>query len=89
MVESGRKKSVAEGQVLFDTIDVRGMYPRGAGEAAAALRILGLKQMPLPSPGTEHFTASRNLETLGHRFFRFNALRTSHKCNSLSKERAI
>ena len=41
-----RRRSVAEGKVLFDAVFVRGMHSSGASQRAATLGILGLKQMP-------------------------------------------
>jgi hypothetical protein len=37
----------------------------------------------------QHFTGAADLESLGHRFLRFNTFGTSHKATFVSKEREI
>jgi hypothetical protein len=75
---------VAERQVLRDAIDVRLVNGGCATEIAAALGVFGLRQMAFARACAQNFSASRNLEPLGHGLFRFNTFRTSHKFNQLS-----
>ena len=70
---------MAEGQALGDAIFISRMHFGGAPQAAPALGILGLHQVAPARARAQHFSAGRNLETLGHRLFGFNALWTSHK----------
>jgi len=70
---------MAEGQALFDAVQVSRMDSGRAGEVAAALGVLGLEQVPLAGTRAQDFTAGGNLETLGGGLFGFDAFRTSHK----------
>ena len=70
---------MAEGQALFDAVQVSRMDSCRAGEAAAALGVLGLEQVPLAGTRAQDFTAGGNLETLGGGLFGFDAFRASHK----------
>jgi hypothetical protein len=65
------------------------MNQRGATQAAPALRILGLTQMPPTRAGAQHFASGGYLEALRGRLFCLNAFWTSHNENSfLSKKSA-
>jgi hypothetical protein len=66
------------------------MNRRRAAEIPAALGVFGLRQMAFARAGAQNFSASRDLEPLGHGLLRFNAFGTSHKSiSSIQKERAI
>ena len=69
---------VAKRQALLDAIYVRVMNGGGARQAAAALRILRLQQMPLAGALAQHFSARCDLKTLGRGLFGFDAFWTSH-----------
>jgi len=87
----GRGKSVAERQILRDTVGVGGIHTGQSAQGAAAFGILGLRQMAAARAGAQNFSASRNLKAFGHGLFGFNAFGTSHKNLkiSIAKERAL
>jgi hypothetical protein len=84
---------MAEWKILFDPVFVGRMDARGAGQSAAALRVLGLEQVAFAGPGTEYFAAGGNLEPLGYRLLGLDAFGTSHiksnRTGFFEKERAI
>ena len=79
---------MAERQTLLDAIFVGVMDRRRARQSAAAFWVFGLKQMPFAGARAQDFTASSNLEPLGHGFFGFNAFGTSHKSIECHSKRA-
>ena len=70
---------MAEGKALFDPIFVRRMHLRGAAQAAPALGILGLAQMPSTGAGAQHFASGGYFEALRGGLLGLNAFWTSHK----------
>jgi hypothetical protein len=80
-----------ERKVLLDAILVGFMHRGRATQIAAALGILGLRQMAFACAGAQNFSLGRELESLGYGLFRLNAFWTSHKNQStfFQKERAI
>jgi len=83
------EKSVAERQVLFDAIFVRGVNSRQPAQSSAAFGALALAEVPATGAGAQDFAPRRNLETLGYGFLRFDAFGTSHKSSFFPKERAV
>jgi hypothetical protein len=80
---------VTERQVLGDAVGVGHVHAGQAAQAATAFRIFGLRQMAPTGAGAQDFSASRNLESLGHGLFGFDAFGTSHKIlKSLSQKSA-
>jgi hypothetical protein len=79
---------VAKGQILRDTISVGGIHTGQAAQGTAALGIFGLRQMAPARAGTQDFSASRNLETLGHGLSGLDAFGSSHKI-FIAKERRL
>ena len=82
---------MAEGKTLFNPVFVGVMNAAPRTQTATALRALGLHQMPTACLGVQHFSARRDLKSLGGGFFGLNAFGTSHINQSgfYSKERAI
>ena len=76
---------MAERQVLFDPVDVRGINELGRAQRTTALRTFALQQVSLASTHPHHFSSRRDLEPLGHRLLCFNSFRPTHKINFLSK----
>jgi hypothetical protein len=70
---------MAERQALRDAILIGRVHHAHAAQIAAALRALGLAQVPSTGARAQHFAASRNLEPLGRGLLRLNAFWTSHK----------
>src|SRR5438132_12631289 len=79
---------MAERQVLFDAVFVRGMHPGRAAERTAAFGVFALQQVALAGARTQNFSAGRNLEPLGHGLLGFDAFRTSHTLISFLSKRA-
>jgi hypothetical protein len=80
---------VAERQALRDAVEVGRMNDLGLGEAAAALGVFGLGQVPAAGGKADGFAGGGDFEPLGHGFFRFDAFGTSHNFNSIAKECGI
>ena len=55
---------MAERQILLNPIGIGRVDQRRACQAAPALRVFGLQQMPLAGAWTEHFSTSGDLEPL-------------------------
>lgn len=80
---------MAEREILGDAIRIGGVDHGGLAEAAAALRVFGVGQVAAAGGKTHGLAGGSDLEPLGHGFFRFDAFGTSHKLNSIAKERGI
>jgi len=80
---------MAERQALRNPVNVRGIHRGGAAQGTAAFRLFGLRQVAAASAGAQDFSASGNLEPLGHGLFGLDAFRTSHKSKLIAKEREI
>jgi hypothetical protein len=70
---------MTERQILHDPIHVRGVNTGRAAQGTTAFGAFGLQQVALAGARAQDFSAGRNLESLGHGFFGFNAFGTSHK----------
>jgi hypothetical protein len=73
------EKSVAERQILRDTVSIGRINDHNAAETAAALGILGLGQVAVAGVAAQNFAGAGNLEPLGHGLFCFDAFGSSHK----------
>jgi hypothetical protein len=80
---------VAEGQVLRNAIGIGGIHLSILAETPEALGVLGLGQVSAAGVGTHDFAGGGDLEPLTYGFLCFDAFGTSHKCNSIAKEREI
>ena len=80
---------MAERHALGDAIGVGWINDGDLAEAAAALGIFGRGQMAAASAEAQNLAGGGDLEPLGSGFFRFDAFGTSHKFNSIAKERRI
>lgn len=78
---------MAERQVLGDAIGIGGVHHRDFAEAAQPFGVLGMGQMAATGAKAQDFAGSGDLEPFGHGFLGFDAFRTSHKINSIAKER--
>jgi len=80
---------MAERQALRDAISVGWINDGDLAEAAAAFRVFGLGQMAATRVKAQNLAGGGDFEPLGHGFFRFDAFGTSHKFNSIAKERGL
>jgi hypothetical protein len=80
---------MAERQILGDTVGVGRIHDGGLAKAAEALGVFGLGQMAAAGAVAQDFAGGGDLKPLGHGFSRFDAFGTSHKFNSIAKERKI
>lgn len=80
---------MAERQALRDAVSVGWINDGDLAEAAAAFRVFGLGQMASARVEAQNLAGGGDFEPLGHGFFRFNAFGTSHKFNSIAKERGV
>ena len=80
---------MAEGHALGDAIGVGWINDGDLAEAAAALGVFGCGQMAAAGAKAQHLAGGGDFEPLGSGFFRFDAFGTSHKFNSIAKERKI
>jgi len=80
---------MAEGEVLLDAIDIGGIDHGGLAEAAQALGVFGLGEVTAAGVGAQDLAGGGDFEPLRHRFSSFDAFRTSHKFNSIAKERGM
>jgi len=80
---------MAEGHALGDAVGIGWIHHGDLAEAAPALRIFGLGQMAASGVEAQNLAGGGDLEPLGRGFFRFDAFGTSHKFNSIAKERGI
>ena len=60
-----------------------------ATQTTAAFGALALAEVAAPGLIAQDLAASRDLKSLGHRFFCFDTFRASHKFWFFSKERAV
>jgi hypothetical protein len=71
--------SVAEGQILFDAVDVCGrdklVFPQGP----SAIGVFALEQIALAGAAAHHFAGTGDLESLGHGLSCFDSLGSSHR----------
>jgi hypothetical protein len=79
---------MAEGKTLFDAIFVGRVHQGGTAEAAPALGILGLAQVPPARAGADYLTSGGYLEPLRRGLFGLNAFWTSHNEISFLSKRA-
>src|SRR5579884_1676744 len=80
-------KSV-ERQVLLDAISIRGINPRQFAETAAALGVLGRKQVAFAGVRAHDLAGASDLEPLGDRLPSFDTFGASHKFNSNSLQKS-
>lgn len=80
---------MTERQILRDAIGVGGIHDGGFAEAAQAMGVFGLRQMPATGAMAQDFSGGGDLEPFGHGFLGFDAFGTSHKIYSIAKERGI
>jgi len=80
---------MAEGKVLLDPIYIGFVNHNRATQTTAAFGALALAEVAAPGLIAQDLAASRDLKSLGHRFFRFDTFRASHKFWFFSKERAV
>jgi hypothetical protein len=80
---------VAERQALGDPVSVGFVHDHGFAQAAQALGIFSLGQMAAAGAGAHDLAGAGDFEPFGHGFFGFDAFGTSHKFNSIAKERGI
>ena len=69
---------MAEGEILFDTVNVRWSEDRGLSQRPPAFGTFSLKQMASACAVEQDFSGRGYLETFGHRFSGFSAFRASH-----------
>src|SRR5215471_11901299 len=77
-----------ERQILLDAVFVSFVNSGASAQTTAPLGIFGLHQMATAGAQAQDLAFGRNLETLGGRFFRFNAFGTSHSSNPLSLKKS-
>jgi hypothetical protein len=77
-VKKSKGESVAEREILGDSIDVRGMNGGGFAQAANAMGVFGLGQMAAAGAEAQRLAGGGEFEPLGHGLFRLNAFGTSH-----------
>jgi len=58
--------SVAERQILCDSINVGGAQPSGLSQRPATFRTFALKQMASAGAAEKYFAGAGQLETFGH-----------------------
>jgi hypothetical protein len=76
---------VAERQILFDAINVRGIHHGHLAETAKPLGVFGLGQVATTRVGTQDFASAGDLEPFGNGFLGFDAFGTTHKFNVFAK----
>jgi hypothetical protein len=79
----------AERQVLGDAVYIRRINRGGLAKTPETLGVFGLSQVAAASAGAHDLAGGGDFKPLGHRFLRFDAFGTSHKFNSIAKERGI
>jgi len=72
---------MAEWQALDHPVSIRRGDRGGFAQAAAALRVLGLQQMPLARVRAQYFAPRGDLKALGDRFLGLDPFWTSHNCS--------
>jgi hypothetical protein len=80
---------MAERQALSDAIDIRLVHHGGFTEPAQAFGVFGLGQVAAAGAGAQYFASGSDFKPLGCGFLGFDAFWTSHKYNSIAKEREI
>ena len=80
---------MAEGKVLFYTVNVRGPEDRGLSQRPPAFGIFALKQMAFACASEQDLSGSGYLETFGHRFSGFNAFGATHTSSLSLRQRGI
>jgi hypothetical protein len=80
---------MAERHALRNAIGVGGIHDGGLAETAATFGVFGLGQVASAGVEAQHLARGGDFEPLGRGFFRFDAFGTSHKFNSIAKERKI
>jgi hypothetical protein len=80
---------VAEREVLLDAVDVRGVDHGGFAESAQAFGVFGLGQVTATGAVAQDLAGGGYFEPLRHGLSSFDAFRTSHKFNSIAKERGM
>jgi hypothetical protein len=80
---------MAEGQALRDAVDIRLVHHGDLAETAEAFGVFGLSQMAATGAMAQDLAGGGDLKPLGCGFVRFDAFGTSHKFNSIAKERGI
>jgi hypothetical protein len=83
------EKSVAERQILQDAVGIGCIHNPSLAETAAAFGVFALQQVAAPGVRAHDFSGARDFKTFGHGLLRFDAFGSSHKFNSIAKERAI
>jgi len=78
---------VAERQILQDAVGVRRINDGALAEAATVLGVLALQQVAFTGVAAQDFARAGDLEPLGHGLLRFDTFGSSHKFNSIAKER--
>jgi hypothetical protein len=81
--------SVAERQILRNAIRIGGIHLGILAEATQALGVFGLGQVTAASVRAHNLAGGGDLKPLGHGFSCFDAFGTSHKFNSIAKERGM
>jgi len=69
---------MAEWQVLFDAVSVRGIDERRVAQGPAPFGAFALAQMAPASASEEDLAFASDLETFAYRFSSFNTFRSSH-----------
>jgi hypothetical protein len=76
---------MAERQVLFDAINVRGIHDGNLAETAEAFGVFGLGQVASAGVRAQDFAGTGDFEPFGHGFLGFDAFRTTHKFIVIAK----
>jgi hypothetical protein len=84
-----KSAAMAERHALSDAIDIRLVHHGGFAEPAEALGVFGLGQVAAAGAGAQDFAGGGDFEPLGGGFLGFDAFWTSHKFNSIAKERGM
>jgi hypothetical protein len=77
--------SVAERQILEDTIRIRLINDRSFAQAASPLWTLRGEQVASAGMGAQHFAGGGDFEAFGYGFFGFDTFGSAHKVNFRSK----
>ena len=80
---------MAEWQVLLNPIHVGLVHEHRTAQTPTPFGALAHAEVTAAGLITQDLAAGRDLESLGHRFFRFDTFRTSHKLCFFPKERAV
>jgi hypothetical protein len=73
------RSSMAEGQILFDSIHIGRSDERGFAQCSTAFGAFALKQMASARAATQHFAGAGYLETFGYGLSGFDSLGASHR----------